>query len=133
MQSLDSLIRNLEENCKAIFMADPAILRVAIIDTDGMDLIGITKSHFSSHKDALPPMINQMMKYFDQFLPFMRNDVNDPFVFSWYFDELVIFAAGSPYGTIMLYCERDVNDGLVKKLLKNVIVNYSILMEPVFR
>ncbi|HMF32014.1 MAG TPA: hypothetical protein VKK79_11390 [Candidatus Lokiarchaeia archaeon] len=130
---MESLVRSLEENCKAIFMADAAILRVAIIDTDGMDLIGITKTHFAGHKDALPPMINQFMKYFDQFLSFMRNDPSDPFIFSWYFDSLVIFAAGSPYGTIILYCDKDVNDGLVKKLLKNVIVNYEILMEPVFK
>ncbi len=130
---MENLIRNLEDTVKALFMADPAVLKVCVIDTDGMELVSLTKTHYSGKKDALPPMINQMLKFCDQFLPFMKKHAQDTFVFSWYFSGLVLFCSNSPYGSIILYCENDVNQGLVKKILKNAIGNYRLMMGPVFQ
>ncbi len=129
---IESLLRNLESIVKALFMADPAVLRVTIIDTDGMELVSLSKNHYTK-KDALPPMINQMHKFFEQFLPFMKKNTQDQFIFSWYFNGMVLFCAGSPYGSIILYCDNDVNPGLVKKILKNAIGNFRLVMGPVFQ
>ncbi len=116
-------------------MADPAVLKVCIIDTNGEQLVSLTKNHYGekNKKDALPPMINQMGKFFDQFLPFMKKNAQDQFIFSWYFTEMTLFCANSPYGSIILYCENDVNQGLVKKILRNAIGNYRLVMGPVFQ
>ncbi len=129
---MENLIRNLENTIKALFMADPAVLRVTIIDTDGMELVSLSKNHYTK-KDALPPMINQMGKFFDQFLPFMKKYAQEMFVFSWYFDNMIIFGSNSPFGSIILYCENDVNAGLVKKILKNAMGNFRLMMGPVFQ
>ncbi len=132
---MENLLRNLENIMKALFMADPAVLKVCIIDTNGEQLVSLTKNHYGekNKKDALPPMINQMGKFFDQFLPFMKKHAQDQFIFSWYFTEITLFCANSPYGSIILYCENDVNQGLVKKILRNAIGNYRLVMGPVFQ
>lgn len=133
MLVIETLLRSLENLVKALFMSDPAVLKVTIIDTDGMELVSLAKTFYSGKKDALPPMINQMQKFFDQFLPFMKKHPNDQFIFSWYFNALILFCAGSPFGSIILYCEKGVNEGLVKKLLRNAIGNFQIVMGPVFQ
>ncbi len=132
MLAIETLLRSLETIVKALFMADPAVLRVTIIDTDGMELVSLTKTHYGK-KDALPPMINQMGKFFEQFLPSMKKHAHDQFIFSWYFSGITLFSANSPYGSIILYCENDVNPGLVKKILKNAIGNFRLVMGPVFQ
>ncbi len=114
-------------------MADPAVLKVTIIDTDGMELVSLSKNHYSGKKDALPPMINQMGKFFDQFLPSLKRNAQEPFIFSWYFDKMILFCSNSPYGSIIIYCENDVNPGLMKKILKNAIQNFRLMMGPVFQ
>ena len=118
--------------CSTLLEADLANLKVAIIDTGGMELVGITREQFSGEKDSLPTMINQMMHFFEQFLGFLEPDPYHPFTFSWYFDEMVILAAGSPHGSILLYCAKGVNDRRVKKLLKESIISFENLVEQGF-
>lgn len=131
---VESLLSGIEELMRVVFYSDPAVVAAKIIDTDGMELLKLLKQRYKSRQDKMGPLMNAIMKYCDRFLKFLKRSPNDaqPFLLSWYFENIVVFAAYSSYGTIVVYAEPDVNEGYLKVLLSRAILNYGALMRPVF-
>ena len=128
------MISGLTTILENLFYSDPAVLYVSIIDADGMELTSMKKTYYAKTKakDYIGPLVNSIMNYCDRFLKYLQGNSTSPFVFSWIFEQLYVFATYSQYGTIVVYSETDVNDGLVKILLQRAIVRYGTLMHPVF-
>ena len=149
---MEMILSGLETLLKSIVFGDPGVVAALVIDNEGTDLTKIVKSRFKAalekgattkllvanrpkeENDPLSPVINAIMKYGDQFLKFLRpTGSKQSNLLSWYFENLVVYAVYSPYGSIAVYCERDVNEGYVKEMLRQAIPQYNQIMEPVFQ
>lgn len=128
------ILHGLEELLQTVHYSDPAIVNTVIIDTDGMELTKLTKTHYAQRKDFMGPLVNAVMKMTDRFLTYLKRNPQDPepFVLSWEFEQMTIFSAFSAFGTICVYAQKDCNPGYIKVILKRATREYGKLMRPVF-
>ncbi len=130
---MESLLTGLENMVNQLISCDPAIAATKIIDTDGMELAAMRKTRMAASKENIGPLVNAIMKFIDRFLKYLKPpSSSQPYVFTWEFEGMLIFAAYSEFGTIVLYAEPDVNQGYVKIILKRAIAEYNQLMRFVF-
>lgn len=134
---VESLITSIEDIIRRILHADPAIYRLIITDRQGMEIASSVKTwnlkgNEEKVKNPIYPLLNTICNNSEKFLGFMRKNANTPFIFTWNFEGVQLYAASSPYGFIGIFCEPDVNPGLVKKILKENAIQYNQLVAGVF-
>lgn len=129
---MESIIGEVRELVEAITTSDPAVYRVVLFDFYGIELYTWAKLFDKPRKDSIGPMINQILKFSDKFLGFLKHDYRDPFILKWFFEKSVIIAGNTPYGFLGLYCENDVNLGLLSRKVKMFLKKYSAIMAPIY-
>ncbi|MHA1730614.1 MAG: hypothetical protein ACTSU5_01655 [Promethearchaeota archaeon] len=132
---MESLLQGIEDLLDSVFFSDPAVLAARIVDTEGMELAHLVKERFPAKNDHMGPLVNAIMKYVDRFMKFLKRSPNDPqpFVFSWYFENIYVFAAHGDHGTIVIYADPDVSEGYVKVILERAVSEYNKIMQFVFQ
>ncbi|MHA1821940.1 MAG: hypothetical protein ACTSU2_16310 [Promethearchaeota archaeon] len=139
---MEDLLNSIMEIFKSILYSDPAVYRVIITDKQGLEIAQYTK-----HWDRRPyelrkkgstinpiyPLLNAICNNAEKFLNFLRYDKKSPFIFTWNFERTIIFAASSPYGFMGVFCETDVNEGLMRILLREKMKEYIQLVSGVFQ
>lgn len=135
--SIDYIIREVESIVNNLMKSHPAIIRVVITDHQGMIIAKNFKTfNYDPKEEKSPnpaiPLLNSILENSEKFLGFMKVSPTDVFIFTWWFQKQIIFAASSPYGFIGLFCEPDVDQGWVKKVLKEQARKYNQIMRSVF-
>ncbi len=135
---MENLLSSIEDVIHSILNSDPAVYRIIITDNQGMEIVKYAKSwalkpNEDKVKNPIYPLLNSISTNAEKFLNFLREDPKSPFVFSWYFDNVIIFAATSPFGFIGVFCDPDVDQGLVKNILYSKTRKYNQLVSMVFR
>ncbi|MBD3351784.1 MAG: hypothetical protein GF364_09895 [Candidatus Lokiarchaeota archaeon] len=135
---MESLTNAIADIIEAVLKSDPAVYRIIITDDQGLEISGYSK-HWARKpnekkaKNPVYPLLNSICNNLEKFLGFLRTDKSSPFIFSWSFEGVKIFAASSPYGFMGVFCEPDVNPGLIKVILREKMREYNQLVGPVFR
>jgi len=135
MEELQGTIENI---VTSIVSCDPSIYRLIITDQQGLEIANFVK-HWNrkpneeKSKNPIYPLLNTISTNSEKFLSFLRNNKTSPFVFTWEFEKVIIFAATSPFGFVGVFCEPDVNRGMVKKVLKENTKRYNQIIGSVFK
>jgi hypothetical protein len=135
---MESLTTTLEDLVKKMISCDPAIYRMIITDKQGLEIASYIKNwnkkpNEDKSLNPIYPLLNAMSNNSEKFLGFMRTSQSSPFIITWTFGKGILFAASSPFGFIGLFCEPDVNGAVVKKILKDITVQYNKLVASIFR
>ena len=135
--SIDIIIRDLETIVNTIMDSHPAIVRVVLVDIQGMIIAKRYKMcDYDPKEEKSPnpavPLLNSILENAEKFLGFMKNTPRDVFIFTWLFEQQYILAASSPYGFIGVFAEPDIDIGWVKRVLKEQTIIYNDLMRPIF-
>ncbi|MHA1339036.1 MAG: hypothetical protein ACTSRZ_05585 [Promethearchaeota archaeon] len=134
---MEELTQSIEDIVHAIVSCDPAIYRVIITDRQGLEIASYVK-HWNrrpneeKNKNPIYPLLNTICLNAEKFLNFLRDNKISPFIFTWNFERGTIFASSLPIGFIGVFCEADVNPGLVKKILKRKTIQYYQIVKDVF-
>jgi len=134
---MEELTQSIEEIVQYIVSCDPAIYRVVITDRQGLEIVSYAKNwnrkpNEDKNKNPAYPLLNTICINCEKFLNFLRNNKLSPFIFSWNFKKGTIFAASLPIGFIGVFCEADVNPGLVKRILRKKAIEYYQLVKDIF-
>ena len=139
---MEELTGAIIEIAKFIVNSDPAIYRLIITDKQGLEIVNYSKKWNldpneirakNPVKNAVYPLLNSICNNSEKFLGFMRKDRNRPFIFTWNFEQAILFAASSPFGFVGIFCESDVNPGIVKKILLEKTIEYNQIVSSVFK
>lgn len=135
---MESLTTTLEDLIKKLAYSDPAIYRLIITDKQGLEIASLVKNwnkkpNEDKNLNPIYPLLNAFSNNCEKFLGFMRNSQSSPFIITWNFKRGILFAASSPYGFIGLFCDPDVNGAIVKKILRDVTIQYNKLVASIFR
>jgi hypothetical protein len=135
--SIDMIVREIEIIINKIMDAHPAVVRVVLVDVQGMIIAKKYKNfNYDPKEEKSPnpsvPLLNSILENAEKFLKSMKKSPNDVFIFTWLFEKQYIFAASSPYGFIGTFCEPDIDQGWMKQVLKEETKKYNELMRPVF-
>ena len=129
---MESIINDIKNLIQIIIETDPAIYRVVIFDYYGIELYTWSKQFDRQRKDSIGPMINQILKFSDKFLGFLKNDYRDPFILKWFFENAIIIAGNTPFGFIGIYSEKDINLGILERRIKGFLEKYREIMKPIY-
>lgn len=135
---MESLTATLEDLIKKLANSDPAIYRLIITDKQGLEIASYVKNwnkkpNEDKNLNPIYPLLNAFSNNCEKFLSFMRNSQSSPFIITWTFKRGILFAASSPFGFIGLFCDPDVNGAIVKKILRDVTIQYNKLVASIFR
>jgi hypothetical protein len=135
---MEELQSSLEGIVSSILNCDPSIYRLIITDQQGLEIANYVK-HWAKKpgeeksKNPIYPLLNTISINSEKFMGFLRITKTSPFIFTWEFEKVIIFAATSPFGFVGVFCETDVNRGMVKKVLKENTKRYNQIIGNVFK
>jgi len=130
---MESILNSIYDLIDLLIASDPAVYRVMLYDPNGTEIFQYAKTWNKLAKyTSVGAMLSQIFKNSDKFFGFMKRDFYDKFVFYWYFENVIIFAADCPVGFIALLCEKDVDLGFVKNiLLRQALPLYIKIIKPI--